>query len=68
MSRQLQEEELLRQLKEREESLHHELVETTHRLKNARQEVAACEASLQFTMAQLNHVRCQMLLLWQAAP
>ena len=65
---QRQDEMVMEQLKKSERELHDQLVEATHRLKLARQEVASCEAALQMTMAQLNHVRRQMDVLWQAAP
>lgn len=63
-----QEEELLNKLKIEEARLHEELVATTHALRIARQEVANIEAKLQTTMAQLNHVRRQMDVIWQSAP
>jgi hypothetical protein len=63
-----QEEVLLEQLKASERELHERLVEATRQLKLARQEVASCESKLQLTMAQLNHVRRQMDVLWNAAP
>ena len=63
-----QEEALLQKLKAQEEKLHETLVASTHELRIARQEVAAIEAKLQMTMAQLNHVRRQMDAIWQAAP
>lgn len=62
------EEAYLKKLKEKEIALHEELVAATQRLKIARQEVASCEATLQMTIAQLNHIRRQMDVLWQAAP
>lgn len=63
-----QEEELLNNLKVEEARLHDELVSATHELRIARQHVADIEAKLQTTMAQLNHVRRQMAVIWQAAP
>ena len=63
-----QEEELLNSLKMEEARLHEELVSATHALRIARQDVANIEAKLQTTMAQLNHVRRQLDVIWQSAP
>lgn len=68
MTKDKKEEIILKELKEREYLLHHDLVAASHRLQSARQEVVTCEAKLQLTMAQLNHIRRQMDVLWQAAP
>ncbi len=62
------EDKLLEHLREQERALHEKLVETTHFLNLARQEVESYESTLEMTMAQLNHVRRQMDVLWQAAP
>ncbi len=68
MTKDKQEEIILKELKEKEETLHDELVTASHQLQIARKEVASCEATLQLTMAQLNHIRRQMDVMWQAAP
>jgi len=68
MRNEKQEETLLKELKEKEQILHEELVSATHQLKIARQEVASWEASLQLTLARLNHVRRQLDVIWQSAP